>query len=234
VFGRRKNEPEVPPVPWDRVGRFTVGEVLRPGTLTRKPLTGPRAIRVPSTHDGVRYHAPSVLVSGTGSEAPSYELYDATRPTEPVCTLTPEKAGARYRVTDAGGAELGLVHRTLPARRTVEHGWWLQQPGHPDVVARYHWARGSAKEIATRGKENVVRGAGAVVGGVVDSVFSLGVDGDARTGSHRPRPVTWRAEGDEEPVVLTCEHLEDGKVYRPQASWLDLRLAFALAVLREA
>lgn len=234
MFGRRKTEPDVPPVPWDRAGWFTVGEVLRAGSLTRKPLTGPRAIRMPSTHDGVRYHAPAVLVADDGGETPSYALYDAVRPTELVCALTPEKSGARYRVTADGGAELGLVHRTPAARRTVQHGWWLQQPGRPDAVARYHWARGSAKEIATRGKDNVVRGAGAVVGSVVDSVLSLGVEGDARTSSYESRPVTWRAEGDDEPVVLTCEQLEGVKAYLPQASWLDRRLAFALAVLREA
>lgn len=240
ILGRKKDEPTVEPVPWDGSGGpdwFTVGDVLRPATFRRKALTGERAVRVPTMRDGVRYFAPAALISRseqTDSEPPSYELHEAVQPGNLLCALAPVKGGARYRVTDSCGRELGLVHRTPAAKRTIQHGWWLRQPGHPDIVARYHWAKGSAKEITTRGKEKVVRGAGQLVGSVVDSVLSFGAEGGDQASAHTPKPVTWRAEGDEEAVVLTLGHLEGVRVYQPHAGWLDRRLAFALAVLREA
>lgn len=240
ILGGKKDEPTIDPVPWAGSGGpdwFTVGDVLRPATFRRKALTGERAVRVPTMQDGVRYFAPAALVSSAGgadSEPPSYELHEAAQPRIMLCALAPVKGGARYCVTDAQGVELGLVHRTPAAKRTIQHGWWLQQPGHPDIVARYHWAKGTAKEIATRGKEKAVRGAGQLVGSVVDSVLSFGAEGGDQSSSYTPKPVTWRAEGDEETVVLTLGHLEGVRVYQPHAEWLDRRLAFALAVLREA
>ncbi|WP_327430820.1 hypothetical protein [Streptomyces sp. NBC_01236] len=238
MFGKKKDEPVVQPVSWTGGHWFMVGDVARPAAFRRKALTGPRAVRMPDTQEGVRYYAPVALVTqtpGTDEESASYELYDATEPGALLCALSPEKGGARYRVTDAQGEELGLVRRTPAAKRTIQHGWWLQQPGHPDIVARYHWAKGSAKDIATRGKETAVRGAGALVEGVVDSVLSFGAEGgDQASPSRTHKPVTWRAEGEEETVVLTSGHVEGVRTYVPVASWLDHRLAFALAVLREA
>ncbi|MFC7257758.1 hypothetical protein [Streptomyces lutosisoli] len=234
VFGRKKEEPVIEPVPWDHPGWFTVGEVLRPAALRRKAVTGDLAVRVATAHAGVRYFAPSVLVSRAGEEVPSYELYDATEPGNLLCALAAAKGGVRYRVTDGQGRELGLVHRTPAAKRTIQHSWWLQQPGHPDIVARYHWAKGTAKEIATRGKEKAVRGAGQLVEGVVDSVLSFGAEGGDQRSSYTSKPVTWRADGEEEDVALTSGHVEGVRTYLPRASWLDRRLAFALAVLRDA
>ncbi len=238
MVGRRKPEPSVEPVPWERVDAFTVGDVVRPAKLGRKALTGRRAVRVPTMQQGTRFFAPAVLVDATADGVPSYDLHDAvhpdtTRPDTLLCSLTPEKDGTRYRVTDAQGLELGLLHRTPAAKRTLQHDWWLQQPGHPDVVARYHWARGSAKDIAERGTESVVRGARGLVGGVVDSLFGLGAEGGDQPG-YTPKPVTWRAEGEEDPVALTCTHAEGVRMYRARAGWLDRRLAFAFAVVREA
>jgi hypothetical protein len=175
-----------------------------------------------------------VLVSATEDETPSYTLHDATRPDTLLCSLTPEKRGARYRVADERGADIGLLHRTPAAKRAVQHSWWLRQPGHPDAVARYHWARGSAKDVAERGKDTVVREAGKFVESVVDTVISLGADDTAAGASHTSRPITWRAEGDEEPVALTAGHVDGITTYLLKASWLDCRLAFALGVLREA
>ncbi|MGW3494251.1 hypothetical protein [Streptomyces sp. NPDC001020] len=232
MFGRGKREPEIEPIPWDRAGGFVVTDVVRQATLRRKVLRGPRAVRVATMHDGVRYFAPAVLVHGSEDETPSYDLYDAREPTVLLCSLAPEKGGARYRVTDAQGAELGLAHRTPAAKRTIQHSWWLQQPGHPDIVARYHWARGSAKDVAKRGKETAGRVAGEVVEGVIDSLLSFGAEDAGK--SHTSKPVTWRMVGQEESVVLTSGHVEGIRTYRPEVSWLDRRLAFALAVLREA
>ncbi|MFR0358994.1 hypothetical protein [Streptomyces sediminimaris] len=234
MLGRRKPEPVVEAVPWERVALFSVTDLVRPSTLRRKKLTGQPAVRVATMVGGVRHFAPSVLVSATREEIPSYALYDATRPETPVCSLSPEKGGARYRVVDASGTELGLIHRTPAAKRTIQHGWWLQQPGHADVVARYHWAKGGVKDVAERGVDTVVRGAGKLVEGVVDSVLSFGAADTGAGGSYVPRPITWIAEGDEEPVALTAGHVDGIRTYAPRASWLDRRLAFALGVLREA
>ncbi|MFD4545642.1 hypothetical protein [Streptomyces sp. NPDC058466] len=235
MFARKKDEPSVEPVSWNGAGWFVIGDVVRPAASRRKALTGPWAVRVPDIQEGVRYYAPTALVSRSDGEVPSYELYEASEPGGSLCSLTPLKGGARYRVTDAQGQEVGVVHRTPAAKRAVQHGWWLQQPGHPDIVARYRWATGSAKEIAARGREKAARGAGGLVGGVVDSVFGLGAEGgDQSGGSYTPKPVTWRAEGEDEAVVLTSGHTEGFRTYVLVASWLDRRLAFAMAVLREA
>ncbi|MBY8340209.1 hypothetical protein LXH13_18045 [Streptomyces spinosirectus] len=233
-MARRRPEPVVEAVPWSEVTWFSVSDVVRPSTLRRKKLTGRIAVRVPKTYDGVRYFAPSVLVSATEDETPSYTLHDATRPDTLLCSLTPEKRGARYRVADERGADIGLLHRTPAAKRAVQHSWWLQQPGHADVVARYRWARGSAKDVAERGRDTLVRGAGSFVGSVVDTVISLGVEDTAAGSSYTPKPITWLADGDPEPVALTAGHVDGITTYLLKASWLDSRLAFALGVLREA
>lgn len=231
MSGRRRNAPEIDPLPWDRAGHFLVSDVLRPSGLVRKAERDRRAIRVPTAHKGTRYYAPCVWVTATEGETPSYALHDATDPGTLVCALTPEDGGTCYRVTDAGGAELGLVHRTPAAKRAVQHAWWFRQPGHPDVVARYQWAR-SAKGIAANGQERLVQGAVAVVGGVVGALL----DGGAEGGDHSrgPRPVAWRTQDDTETVVLTSMPVEGVRTYLTHAPWLDRRLAFALAVLREA
>ncbi|POX56402.1 hypothetical protein C3489_04925 [Streptomyces sp. Ru71] len=232
MFGRQKSDPVIDPVSWDRAGHFLVGDVLRPPGLARKAVRDRRAVRFPTEIKGVRYYAPSVLVTAAGGETPSYALHDATAPDVLLCALTPEESGARYRVTDADGAELGLIHRTPAAKRTLQHTWWFQQAGHPDVVARYHWARGSAKEIVGRGRERLAQGAGAAVGGVVAALLDGSEGGDQP--ARAPRPVTWRTQDETETVVLTSVPLEGVRTYLPHAPWLDRRLAFAVAVLREA
>jgi hypothetical protein len=233
VFGRKKETPTIDPVHWDSVGWFVVGSVVRPSTLRRKALTGQRAVRVPTAVADVRYFAPAVFIVQADEDVPSYELYEAEGAQRLLCTVAPvtgEKGGERYRVLDGRRQELGLVHRTPAAKRTVQHGWWFKQSGHPDIVARYHWAKGSAKEIAERGKDTAVREAGQLVGGVVDSVLNFGAEGGDRASTRAAKPVTWRAD---EEVAMTAGHLEGIRTYMPQASWLDRRLAFALALLRE-
>ncbi|AZS85726.1 hypothetical protein ELQ87_16515 [Streptomyces griseoviridis] len=233
MFGRGRTEPVVEPVEWDCPGLFSVTTLVRVSTLRRGKLTGPPAVRVPVMLGGVRHFAPMAFVAATAGEHPSYALYAAVSPDTLLCSLLPEKGGARYRVTDADGTELGTVHRTPAAKRTVQHSWWLRQPGHADIVARYHWARGSAKDIAARGKETAVRGAGSVVGGVVDSVLSFGAE-DTNSRSAPAKAITWLADGDEEPTAMTAGHVDGVTTYTPRVGWLDRRLAFALGVLRES
>lgn len=227
----RGDEPAIDPVPWDRAGHFVVSDVLRPSGLVRKAVRDGRAVRVPTAHKGTRYYAPCVWVTATEGEPTSYALHDATSPGALVCVLTPEEDGSGHRVTDAGGAELGLIHRTPAAKRAVQHAWWFRQPGHPDVVAGYQWAR-SARDLAANGRERLAQGAVTVVGGVVNALLDGGVEG----GDHAraPRPVTWRTQDEPETVVLTSAPVEGVRTYLTHAPWLDRRLALALAVLREA
>ncbi|UNS96784.1 hypothetical protein MMF93_09870 [Streptomyces tubbatahanensis] len=232
MFGRKKEDPPVLPVRWDTEGGFTVGEVVRPSAPRRKKLIGRRAVRMPVTLDGARYFAAAAFIEQRDPEVRSYELYDATETGELLCTVASASGGRngeRYQVRDQAGRELGLVCRTPAAKRAVQHGWWLRQPGHPDVVARYHWAKGSARQIAARGRDAAVRGASGLATSVVDSVLY----GDAAddTSTARPRkPVTWHAD---EEAVLTAGDTQGSTLYVPQARWLERRLAFALAVLQQ-
>ncbi|MEU9193121.1 hypothetical protein [Streptomyces hundungensis] len=229
MFGRKKQEPQIAPVPWDTQGPFVVGEVARPAAFRHKGLIGRRAVRMSVTLDGVRYFAAAAFVEQQDPAVRSYELHDATQAQGLLCTIVPVSGGGeRYQVRDQAERQLGLVLRTPPAKRTVQHGWWLRQPGHPDIVARYHWARGSAKEIAARGKDATVRGAGGLAASIVDSVLHGESAADNRSYARPAKPVTWRADGE---VVLTAGHTQGLKSYTPQAAWLDRRLAFALAVL---
>ncbi|MFB6674107.1 hypothetical protein ACFCWG_17210 [Streptomyces sp. NPDC056390] len=227
-FGRNRgaNGPLVEPLAWEDVSWFVVTDIERAASFPRKPVKGRLAVRVPTAVAGVRHFAPAAYVVGGGEDGGPHELYEAQGAQGLVCTVT--AAGDGHVVTDAEGAELGHVHRTPAVKRTVRHGLWLRQPGRPDAVARYHWAKGSAKDIATRGKDGAGRGAGALVGSVVDSVLSLGAEGGDRSGTRTAKPVTWRA-GEE--TVLTQGYVDGVKSYVPQAGWLDRRLAFALAVL---
>uniref|UniRef100_A0AAU2UWC8 Uncharacterized protein n=1 Tax=Streptomyces sp. NBC_00003 TaxID=2903608 RepID=A0AAU2UWC8_9ACTN len=233
MFGRKREDPQIAPVPWDTEGGFVVGDVVRPAAFRQKGLTGRRAVRMSVTLGGVRYFAAAAFVEQRAPEVRSYELYDATQAQSLLCTIAPvsgDGGGERYQVRDQAGQELGLVFRTAAAKRTVQHGWWLRQPGHPDIVARYHWARGSAKEIAARGKDATVRGAGGLVAGVVDSVIFGDTAADNRSYVRSAKPVTWCADDE---AALTAGHTQGIKSYIPHASWLDRRLAFALAVLRQ-
>ncbi|MFG3283256.1 hypothetical protein [Streptomyces sp. NPDC048111] len=218
-------------MPWDAEGPFMIGEVVRPAASRRKKLVGRHAVRRSVTIDGVRYFAAAAFIEQQDPGSRIYTLHDATQAQEVVCTVAPADGagGERYLVRDGAGHELGVVFRTGAAKRAVQHGWWLRQPGHPDVVARYHWARGSARDIASRGTDTAVRGAGSLAASVVESVLFGELAGQDTNHTRPNRPVTWRA-GDE--VALTAGHTQGVKSYIPHASWLDRRLAFALAVLR--
>ncbi|MET9531630.1 hypothetical protein ABZY02_13810 [Streptomyces sp. NPDC006649] len=235
AFGRQRRAPEPPvePVSWEGIRKFVVSDVEQPATFRRKAVTGPRAVRVPAVVPKGQRFDPAVLVVQADPEVKAYELCDARGSRTPVCALAPVtggRGGERYRVTDGQGQELGTVHRTGATKRTIQHTWWLRQPGHPDVIARYHWAKGSAKDIAARGKAAAGRQAESLANSVVDSLL-LGGDDSGDGSRYVHKPVTWRA-GEEE-VALESDHTDFGvRTYMPKADWLDLRLVFALAVLR--
>lgn len=235
AFGRKRGAepPSFEPVHWDSVGQFTVGTALRPPSLRGKAAPGPHAIRVQKSRGNDIYLVPAVYVvpvegsTGSVSAAKSgFRLYEDESAQRLLCSVTPDPStqkdnSRRYRVRDGQASDIGCVLRAPSAKRVVQHLWWLEQPGHPEIVARYHWATGSPGEI-------VGRGAGKAIGSVVGSVLSLGAD-DSSNGPSKP--VTWKAA---DQVALTSAPVGDVRWYLAQASWLDRRLAFSLAVLREA
>ncbi|MEU4212468.1 hypothetical protein AB0F13_21140 [Streptomyces sp. NPDC026206] len=215
-------------MPWEQADRFTVGAVDRPATLRRKAVTGPRAVRVPCGSQLKRFFAPSALVLPADASAPpsaaGFRLDQDGTAGHLICSVDAPQDGngeRRYRVRDDRGEEIGSVCRGQVQKRLVQHPWRIEQPGLPPVVARYHWAKGTPKEI-------IERGVGNVLGSVADSLLSFGAEG----GDSSPRPVTWRAAGT---AVMTCEWGDDYgyKAYTLLSAILDRRLAFALAVLRD-
>ncbi|WP_406277234.1 hypothetical protein [Embleya sp. NBC_00896] len=213
------------PMPWDRDAPFVVGNVVRPARRARKPQTGDLAVRFPYPYGAAEYFAPAALVTQPDPDVSSFLLRDARDPHLLVCAVAPDpEDNARYRVTDARHRELGHIHRTPAHKRTIQHTWWIRQSGHPDIVAGYAWAKGTSKDVASRGVSSV----GRIVGGVVESaIFG---PGDGGSGSTKQNTVTWRADDE---VVMTSGYLEGVRAYRPATAWLDRRLAFALAVLRQ-
>ncbi|MFG2722960.1 hypothetical protein ACGFW5_32365 [Streptomyces sp. NPDC048416] len=231
VFGRKAEAepPSFEPVHWDSVSKFTIGTASR-STTRRGTVQGPLAVRVEKHAGGVVHLVPSAYVALPASEKPSAEagfrLCEDETGSRLLCSVTldagtEEDGSRRYRLHDGQGQEVGSVFRGSASRRLVQHGWWLEQPGHPEVVARYHWAKGSAGQI-------LGRTAGKALGSVVGSVMGLGAEGGDTSGA--PKPVTWKSG---EQVAMTSALSGHLKWYLARASWLDRRLAFALAVLRE-
>ncbi|WP_345678189.1 hypothetical protein [Yinghuangia aomiensis] len=185
----------------DRDAPFVIGVVARPARRTRKVQNGALAVRFPCPRGAAGFFAPAAYIGRPNSDIPSYLLHDARDPNVLVCAVAPNPVDdARYRVTDAHH------HREL---------------GHPDIVARYAWAKGTSKEVASRG----VAGVGRLVGDLVESAI-FGPD-DAAPG--KQYMATWHADDE---VVMTSGYLESVRTYRPAAPWFDRRLAFALAVIR--
>ncbi|MFF3977842.1 hypothetical protein [Streptomyces sp. NPDC001828] len=231
VFGRKAEAepPSYEPVHWDSVSKFTIGTASEP-VARRGAGPGPLAVRVEKRAAGAVHLVPSVYVALPASDKPSAEagfrLYEDEAGSRPLCSVTPdagteEDGSRRYRVHDDQGKEVGSVFKGSAAQRLVQHGWWLEQPGHSEVVARYHWAKGGAGQI-------LGRTAGKALGSVVGSVMGLNAEGG--DGGGTAKPVTWKSGTQ---VAMTSAPSGGRKWYLAQASWLDRRVAFALAVLRE-
>lgn len=229
AFGRNTASPEpFEAVPWNGITRFTVGRTLRDAVRASKRGAGAHALRVPRLRGGVELMVPALYIVPAGPEGASlrqggFGLYEDEGRTRPVCSVLPrDPGGEHHRVADAAGREAGSVHRTPAARRLVRHGWSLEQPGHPEAAAPRGWAEGGPGR-------SVGRGVGKVLGSVVDDILSLGAED---TGAAEPKPVLWRA-GEE--TVLTFRPSQGPRWYEVAPDgWLDKRLAFALAVLRES
>ncbi|MFJ3722028.1 hypothetical protein ACIPYQ_05575 [Streptomyces sp. NPDC090045] len=235
VFGKKKQaQPAVDPGPWERISKFTVGTVTRNAFRTAKRGEGPLAVRAFSWVEGDVERTPFLYVVPNEPEAPvrakGFRLYptpDATG--TPVCSVLPDaKAGGRYQVLDAEGVELGAVLRTPVAKRSVQHGWWLEAPGHPEIAARYHWTENTASDVGERAAFQVMK----VPFLVLQEVVTLGgsSEGGDTAQPKAPKPATWRS-GDT--TVITADHQFGARWYAIKAPWLDRRLGFALAVLRD-
>lgn len=230
AFGRNRNrnspaEPERP-VHWEAITRFTVGRALRDAVRESRRGPGPYAVRVPRPLGEDRVPALFIVRAEPGGPPRrGFRLYEDEAGQRLLCQVTPagpEPGAGPYRVTDSAGRELGAVHRTPAAQRVVRHGWWLELPGRPEAFAERGWARGGPGRA-------LERGAGKLLGSVVDGLLSMGADSDSAAS---PKPVVWRS-GDRS--VLTFQPSQGPRWYTVDRDGaLDRRLAFALAVLRES
>ncbi|MFE2855771.1 hypothetical protein ACFXJO_32200 [Streptomyces lavendulae] len=226
AFGRNRPAGPIEQVPWEEITRFTVGRTLRDAVRASRRGAGPYAIRVPRALGGDM--VPAVFITPAVPGAPprrGFRLSADEGGPRPLCSVAPagpEPGEGPYRVTAPDGRELGAVHRTPAAQRLVRHGWWLERPGQPEAVAVRGWARGGPRRT-------LERGAGKLLGSVVDNLLSLGAEDESDGGL---APVVWRA-GDR--PVLTFQPSQGPRWYTVDRDGpLDLRLAFALAVLRES
>ncbi|MFB9903552.1 hypothetical protein [Allokutzneria oryzae] len=99
------------------------------------------------------------------------------------------------------------------AGRLLRHTWSIEQSGRPEILGRNKWA-------ALSPKDSGVRAVGKLLGGLVDSVFSLGAEGGDQP---TERTLLWLA-GEAKVMRST------GYDFESTATWLDRRLAFAVAV----
>lgn len=232
VFGKKKQaRPAADPGPWERISKFTVGTITRSAMRASKRGEGPLAVRAFSWVAGDVEMTPFLYVvpiePGAPARAKGFGLYPTPDGSgTPVCSVLPDaKARGRYQVLDAEGVELGAVLRTPVAKRSVQHGWWLEAPDHPEIAARYHWAEGTASDVGERAAFQVIK----VPFLVLESVVTLG--GASEGGdTPPPKPATWRS-GDA--TVISSESQFNARWYSIESPGLDRRVGFALAVLRD-
>ncbi|MET9361805.1 hypothetical protein ABZX93_12900 [Streptomyces sp. NPDC006632] len=237
AFGRSRTVEPFEPMHWTEITRFTVGRFMRHTFRESKRGRGPHAVRFHKNRKGDDYMVPGLYIVPAEHGASSlskagFRLFEDEGGARLLCSVLADGSD-RYRVTDAGGQELGSVRRTPISKRLTHQGLWLEPVGLPPVVARHNWARGGLRASAERGM-------GHVVEGVLDSLVSLGGD----EGSDRAtalKPVVWAveadgAEGERGEAVLTYARNTGSTNWYvvPREGPLDKRLAFALVVLRES
>ncbi|MEV7189385.1 hypothetical protein [Kitasatospora sp. NPDC093102] len=237
MFGRSRRDEPFEALHWDEITQFTVGRALRNTFRTPKRGEGAHAVRFMRTRGGDEYMVPGVYIVPVEPAGPlakgGFRLFEDEAGRQLLCTVLPDGSD-RYRVTDAAGRELGSVRRTPVTKRLSQQGLWMEQLGHPVIVAPRAWARGGPGA-------SLGRGAGHVLDGIVDSLLSFGSDEATGSGGSL-KPVVWAtgvgagegADGTGE-AVLTFPRRSDGTrwYFVKRDGWLDKRLAFALAVLRE-
>ncbi|MDT0448268.1 hypothetical protein [Streptomyces hesseae] len=190
------------------------------GPHRKRPVLGPNAVRVPRREGQDRVKAPCAFFrSGVvGVRDVGRVLYEDREAQQVLCSIeecAAEGDDRRYSVRDGQGREIGVIRRVPPSRKLLRHTWRIQQAGHPEIVGRNKWAAIAPKEAAARA-------AGKFLGDLVESAFSLGYDDD----QVKERTLLWLAG--EERVMQSV-----GQEFRIEASWLDRRLAFAVATFAD-
>ncbi|MFJ2568495.1 hypothetical protein ACIO02_37225 [Streptomyces sp. NPDC087568] len=226
VFGKYRDvdEPAAPVVSWADAWEFVVGEVERPAAgRRRRPVLGPRAFRVPQRRGEQCVNAPCAFFPQQPSSpgSPELRLYEDVDGRTLLCSVDePVKAGGErhFAVRDGQGRAIGTIRRIAPLKYALAPVWRIDQPGHAEIVSSGEWANGGPKEMFQRG-------AGKLVQGFFQGVADLGADGDQA--SDASRVLQWTADG--EPVLAS-----DGRGrFLVRAPWLDRRLVFAYALVRD-
>jgi hypothetical protein len=236
AFGKNRRDEPFEAVHWDEITQFTVGRMMRRTIRRSKRGEGAHAVRFMRTRGGDEYMVPGVYIVPVEPAGPlskgGFRLFEDEDSRQLLCTVLPESSD-RFRVTDATGGELGSVRRSPVTKRLTQQSLWMEQPGHPAIVAPRNWVRGGPGAA-------LGRGVGHVLDGVVDSLLSFGSDEATDSGADL-KPVVWAVgaegtDGEYGQAVLTFPRSTDGKrwYFVKRDGWLDKRLAFALAVLRES
>jgi hypothetical protein len=229
VFGKKRHadEPPVPPIPWTDTWEFAIGNEERPAAGQRKdPVLGLRAFRVPHGGGMQRVFAPCAFfppgIPTTSSSATGLRLYEDAEGRALLCSLDdPEesKGERRHNVRDRQGDVIGTICRISPLKHALKPTWRINQPGHSEIVSSAEWAKGGTKEM-------VQRGAGKFLLGAIQAVADMGAEGGDQPA--KTRVLEWRAD---EELVMTSE---GHRRFLIRAAWLDRRLAFAYALLRDS
>ncbi|MGW2956980.1 hypothetical protein ACWDGI_00635 [Streptomyces sp. NPDC001220] len=183
-------------------------------------MFGIRAVRVPHGGSARKVNAPCAFFPPQGA-ADGLRLYEDAEGHRLLCSVDdPEDAGGarRYQVRDGLGQVVGAVRRIPPLKHALRPTWRIEQRGRPELVSSAEWAKGGVTEM-------VQKGAGKLLLGALQAVADMGAEGGDQPG--RPRTLEWKADGE---LVLTSE--EDRR-FLVRAEWLDRRLVFAYALLRD-
>lgn len=228
MFGKNKHidEPPVPAIPWTDVWEFSIGNEERPATGRRKdPVLGPRAVRSPQGGGELRVFAPAayVLSKTPAASATSAErsLYEDAEGRNLLCSLDAAETveGERHHVVNDGqGSPIGTIRRIAPLKHALRSTWRIEQPGHAPITNSAEWAQSGPKEI-------VQRGAGKFLLGALQAVSDMGSEGGDQTS--KSRALEWKCDGE---LVMTSE---GHSRFLIRAAWLDRRLVFAYALLRD-
>ncbi|MFS8204864.1 hypothetical protein ACLVWQ_40100 [Streptomyces sp. CWNU-52B] len=216
----------MPSIPWTDAWEFAIGDEERPAVGQRKdPVRGLRAFRVPHGGGLQRVYAPCAFfpppATATGPRL-SLSLYEDAEGRTLLCSLdAAEGSGGerRHNVRDGQGDVIGAIRRISPLKHALKPTWRIDQPGHPEIVSSAEWAKGGTREL-------VRRGAGKFLLGAIQAVSDMGAEGGDQPATSRV--LEWRA--DDELVMTSESQLR----FLIRAAWLDRRLAFAYALLRDA
>jgi hypothetical protein len=217
AFGKRRAaEPRVGVVDWRGVREFEITTALsRREKRRRKVERGRLAVRVPVPGGDptnvplvpCAYFHPKVALSVAASrvyldEAAEQVLFTTEKDRDA------EGGETHHRVRDAAGAELGLIRRLPPPTRLQQHGWRIEQPGRPTLVAH---------RVRIRKRQGFVMDA---LGNAIGA--SSGEGGDF---GRVVRTLEWRADDER---VMTSRAFDAVVI---EADWFDRRLAIAFAML---